>query len=289
MLSTSRLILGTAKFGMEYGTLNQSQVPAESVKSILDRATEHGINRIDTANSYGTAERIIGKSISSSSLVISKIAGDKYQNFDPANRVRMSVLDSLMKLNIERLHAILFHDSRYLFDKDGETMYRAALSLREEGLVDNIGCSVYSPSELEAVNTKFDFEVFQLPLNIFDRRFVESGSIESLARSGKEVHIRSVFMKGLLLRKSGQFPSWMSMYQDNFEEWLCYLVEHQLNPVQACLDFVFGVEGVSGVIIGVSSLKQLDEIVEIGLNKIKSPSFSPNCINPIFFDPRKWA
>ena len=39
-------------------------------------------------------------------------------------------------------------------------MYRPALSLRELGLLDPIGCSVYSPNELQAVVSKFDLDVF---------------------------------------------------------------------------------------------------------------------------------
>lgn len=55
---------------------------------------------------------------------------------------------------------MLFHDTRVLLGKDGQSMYRSALSLRELGLVDPIGCSVYSPNELQAVVSKFDLDVF---------------------------------------------------------------------------------------------------------------------------------
>lgn len=55
---------------------------------------------------------------------------------------------------------MLFHDTRVLLGKDGQSMYRSALSLRELGLVYPIGCSVYSPNELQAVVSKFDLDVF---------------------------------------------------------------------------------------------------------------------------------
>lgn len=100
MASLSRIILGTAKFGMQYGTLNQTQVPLEEVRIIPSRAFELCISRFDTANSYGVAESLIGSANISSILVISKIASEKYQKCDIAHQFCMSVRDSLIKLNI---------------------------------------------------------------------------------------------------------------------------------------------------------------------------------------------
>jgi len=274
---------------MNYGTLNTTQVSPEEVRSILERASEVGINRIDTASSYGMAEKLIGASDNSSNLIISKITVDKFGRSNHPNPVQTSVRNSLSNLKVDKLHAVLFHNTDDLFEKNGEKLYRSALSLRDEGLVNHIGCSVYSPEELQAVISNFDFELFQVPLNVLDRRFLDSGSIESLSRSGKEVHIRSVFLKGLLLRTSGQYPSWMSLHNNCFTEWMSHLVEHQLNPVEACLDFVHSIEGVSGVVVGVSSLIQLNEIVSYGKNRSQAPVFSPSYVDPIFFDPRKWS
>ena len=288
-MSLAKTILGTAKFGMNYGTLDTNRVSPEEVRSILERASEVGINRIDTASSYGVAERLIGASDNSSRLIISKITVDKFGKSNYANQVQISVRNSLSNLKVDRLHAVLFHNTDDLFEKNGEKLYRSALSLRDEGLVNHIGCSVYTPEELQTVISSFDFEFFQLPLNVLDRRFLDSGLIESLSKSGKEVHIRSVFLKGLLLRTSGQYPSWMSTHDNSFAEWQSHLVEHQLNPVQTCLDFAHSIEGVSGVVVGVSSLIQLNEIVSYGKNRIQAPVFSPSYVDPMFFDPRKWS
>ena len=56
----SRFSLGTVQLGMDYGIGDDKAKPsAEKAFSILDRAMEHGINNLDTANNYGDSEQTI--------------------------------------------------------------------------------------------------------------------------------------------------------------------------------------------------------------------------------------
>ena len=54
------LCLGTVQFGMDYGIRGQKQPSVEQAVEMLDYATQNGINTIDTANAYGTAEDVVG-------------------------------------------------------------------------------------------------------------------------------------------------------------------------------------------------------------------------------------
>ena len=57
----ARLCLGTVQFGMNYGINNQGGQPTEeSCFEMLDLAFENGIDIIDTARAYGTAELVVG-------------------------------------------------------------------------------------------------------------------------------------------------------------------------------------------------------------------------------------
>ena len=56
------LCLGTVQFGMVYGITNQvGQVTENEVKQIFSLAASSGIQLLDTAQSYGNAESVIGK------------------------------------------------------------------------------------------------------------------------------------------------------------------------------------------------------------------------------------
>ena len=57
----SKLALGTAQFGLEYGIANKSgKVHLSEVNKILNLAKKSKIDLIDTAISYGNSEKVIG-------------------------------------------------------------------------------------------------------------------------------------------------------------------------------------------------------------------------------------
>ena len=47
----------------------------------------------------------------------------------------------------------------------------------------------------------------QAPLNIFDRRLISSGWFKKLKNKKVEVHARSIFLQGLLLKESSKITS----------------------------------------------------------------------------------
>ena len=58
----TRLIIGTAQFGMNYGIANSTGQPNEStIRAIIEHATENEIFYYDTAISYGSSEEVLGK------------------------------------------------------------------------------------------------------------------------------------------------------------------------------------------------------------------------------------
>ena len=61
---TPKLALGTVQFGLDYGIANDAGVcTPEEAAAILDSARLAGIDLLDTAGSYGSSERIIGRNL----------------------------------------------------------------------------------------------------------------------------------------------------------------------------------------------------------------------------------
>ena len=52
--------LGTVQFGTNYGIQGNGQPDVASVAEIIDYAYKNGINFLDTASAYGTAESVVG-------------------------------------------------------------------------------------------------------------------------------------------------------------------------------------------------------------------------------------
>ena len=62
------LCLGTVQLGMDYGIAGQKRPSVKDSLKILDYATQNEIKTIDTANSYGTAEDVVGEFLKASSI-----------------------------------------------------------------------------------------------------------------------------------------------------------------------------------------------------------------------------
>ena len=57
----SKIALGTAQFGLDYGISNNGgQTPKKEVARILQLAKQKGITVLDTAFLYGVSEEVIG-------------------------------------------------------------------------------------------------------------------------------------------------------------------------------------------------------------------------------------
>ena len=60
-MASSKFILGSAQFGLDYGISNiHGKTSIKEVSKILLSANQFGINLIDTAPVYGDAEKVLG-------------------------------------------------------------------------------------------------------------------------------------------------------------------------------------------------------------------------------------
>jgi hypothetical protein len=258
----SRLALGTVQFGLPYGVANEAgQVSRDEAAAILDMAWAAGVDTLDTAISYGDSERRLGEIGVARWRVISKLPPASEDCADLAAWARGAVEASMQRLGVGRLHAILLHRSGQLLGSRGEELYRGLLALRDLGYVQKIGVSIYAPEELQALWPLFHLDLVQAPFNVLDRRLLSTGWLTRLREAGTEVHVRSVFLQGLLLlppaRRPAKFRSWQSVWR----AWHCWLNDAGLSPLQACVRFAFANRDIDRVVVGVESRAQLQEIL----------------------------
>lgn len=210
MSRETRLVLGTAQLGMEYGVANSSGRPdRELACRIVAEALENGIVEFDTARAYGDSESVLGECLricdaGARAKVISKVSVA-----EALGDVEEIVSGSIQRLGVKRLDALLLHSVMSAEDW-GNGALKALRSLLEKDLVGRVGVTVYSAQvALEAVETD-GISVIQVPGNIFDRRFEKKDIFEKAARLGKTVYVRSVFLQGLALMNERDVPQRLS-------------------------------------------------------------------------------
>lgn len=258
----SRIALGTAQFGMAYGVANKrGQINPGEAGHILRRARAGGMDTLDTAIAYGDSEKTLGSLGVQEWKLVSKLPALPEACADIAAWVRLELEGSLTRLGVHKLHGLLLHRSQQLLEPHGAALYAALRDAQQRGLVDKIGVSIYGPEELGALWPKFRLDLVQSPFNVFDRRLVGSGWLERMHQAGMEVHVRSVFLQGLLLQPAAKRRSEFSAWKDLWSKWDDWLAAEQLSPLRASLMFALSRPEISRVVVGVDGAGDLDEIL----------------------------
>jgi len=197
-----QLVLGTAQLGMNYGIANQTGKPdMATARKIVCTAWEGGIRCFDTAQVYGDSERILGDifsdlGISKEVHVITK--ADPHIDHTSKNELENALKKSLTTLRLERLYGLMLHreSSLDLIDEDLSDILRHFV---EQGFVEHIGLSLYSPDKALPALDKDIISMLQVPANMCDNRFYKTGLFQLADAKNAEIYIRSVFLQGLLL------------------------------------------------------------------------------------------
>lgn len=258
------LILGTVQLGMPYGIAGPREgVSRDEALAILRHAHARGIRCLDTAAGYGESEQRIGESLGEAEdlRVITKLCAlDASSPRSPEEQVRASVQASLERLHRQHLDVVLVHRPGDLLGDSGESVWRTLQVLREEGHIGQIGVSVYRGAEIDALLSRYSLEVIQLPLNLLDQRLLASGYLDRLNERGVTVHLRSLFLQGLLLL-DGPLPDHFAPLRPVLTRLREELDRRGLRPLEAALGFARALPQADGVVIGVDSIAQLDEIL----------------------------
>ncbi len=256
-----KIALGTVQFGMPYGIANQKgKVGPDEIARILAFVREAGISMLDTAITYGDSEARLGRAGVADLRVITKLpAVPEGETVTPW--IRAQVQSSLSRLGVCSVYGLLLHRPEQLAGVQGAAVAEALTALKTEGLIQKVGVSIYAPDELEYVMRACSVDLVQAPFNVFDRRMQRSGWMARLQMLGVELHIRSVFLQGLLLippeRRPRKFDCWAPLWK----RWDDWLVATDQTPLEAALRFVLAQSGVAKAVVGVDGLAQLKEIV----------------------------
>jgi len=285
---SQRLALGTATFGQHYGVANQSgRLSRSEVEQILAHAWAAGLDTVDTAVEYGDSERQLGEFSVGQWHVISKLPPMPESCTDVAGWVQ-EVTASLFRLKIKKLRGLLLHRPQQLLSGQGRALYAALNALKTQGLVDMIGVSIYDPQELDALWPHFHFDLVQAPFNILDRRLLTTGWLTRLKQAGTEVHVRSIFLQGLLLMDAASRPSYFQRWQPLWDQWHNWLAENKVSPLQTCLCFVLAQPEIDRVIVGVDSLKHLQDILAVAEEMGIEPPASLISTDLDLLNPSNW-
>jgi len=284
----NRIVLGGAQLGLPYGILNGGEtLSREEVARILDTAAGHGIDSIDTAIAYGQSESVIGETAQNRFNIISKLPPLPSEVSNVSEWVYTQVDASLARLNCKSLDALLLHRPQDLVEQHGAELYAAISSLKIKKIIHRFGISIYAPDELDGIIGKFDIDVVQAPLNVFDRRILEV--IDQLTARSIEVHVRSVFLQGVLIASPKDRPQRFQPWSEHFAQFDTWVHSTGLSAMACCLGFALQQPGVAKLVIGTTSAESLAEIMNSVPNMYLEVPADLQSSSEKLIDPRVWS
>ena len=171
--------------------------------------------------------------------------------------------------------------------KKANKVYKILLNLKSKNYINKFGYSIYFFKNLKKICKNFKPDILQCPFSIIDRRLERNKLLEYLKYNKIEIHVRSIFLQGLLtvdpLKLPKKFVKWKKKFQI-FDD----LTDHyKISKISGCLNFVHSIKQIDKILIGVDNVSQLKEILSVKfIKKINFPNIEVQ--NEKLINPSKW-
>lgn len=284
----NKIVIGSANLNTKYG-LKKNKINVNEFKRLINFAKLKGINLIDTSPNYSNSEKIIG-ALNKKLKIITKIPKIPVhlKNNKIKIWIRQQIKNSLNNLRTTNLHGILVQNAEVLISKNSELIFETLEDLKKEKRINKIGVSIYNFTTLKKIMNKYKVDFIQVPFNIFDQRLVEKNLINKIKKHGIELHVRSIFLQGLLTDGKTKLPHKMFKLEKNLNIWKNWTIKNNISPVNACLDFVSSFKSIDKFVIGFNGINDFKEIINHKKSKLNFKDLKFK-IKQNIVDPRNWA
>ncbi|MDD5704498.1 MAG: aldo/keto reductase [Kiritimatiellae bacterium] len=262
--SLSRLMLGTAQFGMPYGVANRKGQPDyREVVTMVAAAVERGVNCFDTAAAYGSSEEALGRALRDLGLAERVVVVTKVRHLTTVEAtdatlskmaIERSVADSRRRLGLDCLPVVMFH-------QEADAAHLDALEeLKARGWIRHVGVSCGNrPGPAAEFVAAGNVSALQLPGNVIDRRHQRSGVFRDAAARGVAGFIRSVFLQGLLVMPEDSIPPALRAVIPVRRRLAAIAGEAGITLTELVVRYMLAQAGVTCVIVGVETVAQVRE------------------------------
>ena len=253
--AVSRLGLGVARFGAPSDVDGRRMGAAEAFAT-LALAADAGIRLVDCPADPEEAERTLGQVMPREPAFQVVVHTARVEG--GAGVLLRRLRTSLRRMKIERAHAVLAHPAA-VTAADGPKLWDGLLRLKDEGVVSAVGIAACVCDDPVGLARRFRPDLMQIPLSLLDQRLLANGALDEIAGRGVHLHLRSVFLHGLLFfdGQAGAPPP-----SPQISRVRRVLAEARADPMQAALAFALSRPQASHVVVGVNSPAELRAVVK---------------------------
>ena len=278
------IVIGTANFKKEYGQKFFNKVDLPKIKKFIKNKN---ILFFDIAEVYEAYDQLT-KVVNANSKIIFKL------NLEKEKKIKEKIIFLMNKFNLKQIFAVLIHNKVNWSNKNFLKNIKLLLDFKKYKIIHKIGYSIYDQSELHSIyqhRKLFTPDIIQLPINLFDQRFLKNKQILFFKKKGCNIHARSIFLQGRLLDNSNN-KVFFNSYKSCFQALSNFCKKNSMTRLEACTKFILqNKKIIDHVVVGFSSHSELTEVTNLLKKKNrKKINFSNIDFSNIkkLIDPRKW-
>jgi aryl-alcohol dehydrogenase-like predicted oxidoreductase len=287
--AAAKLGLGTAQFGLDYGVSNaRGRLPEAEAASVLQVAAMAGVTLIDTAAEYGDAESVLGRVLPRPSpfRLVTKTAPVSVG----VDAVEARARGSLQRTGLGAAQALLVRCGSDLLGPEGPALWDRLKALKDEGLFAQIGVAAQAGDDALGLARRFKPDLMQLPASVLDQRLIKDGVMGDIAALGIEVHLRSIFLQGLLFLPRDGLPAGLAGAGPRLSRIRRTIAEAGADPLQAALAFALSRPEASAVVVGVASAAELRAVLAAAAAPAPQLDWGALALDhALALDPERWA
>ena len=178
----TKITIGTANFNQSYG-IKKFKINRNEIKKILLKSKSNKIKLIDTAIDYNLSKRFLNSLDFAEHQIISKIKLPNHKKKQFIQKIPLLIEKEKKKFKVKNLKGILIHNIKdLLVKKYGEDFLKMLIEMKKKKLISKLGVSIYDPTDLDKLLRKFTPDIIQLPINIFDQRFLKNNILKKIKK-----------------------------------------------------------------------------------------------------------
>jgi len=285
----SKLGLGVAQFGLDGAARGRGRAPEAEVREILAVAAQAGVGVLDSGAASMHGEAVLGAVMPRPGpfrVTVKAPRGDRGPLF-----VEAEARASLARLGLTHADAIMVQSAGDLFSPYGAAWWDCLKSLRDDGLFARVGISAYACDDPPGLARRFQPDLIQAPASLLDQRLLVDGSLAAVRDLGVEVHLRSIFLNGLLFLPPDRAPSHLGAASiSRLSRARRLIAEGRSDPLQAALGFALSRPEASAVIVGAATAAELSAVVAAAASPPPDLDWDDMALeDPAALDPPRWA
>ena len=284
--SLRKLGLGASQFPT--GAALRGRPPEAEVRDMLIAAARADLGFLDAGGAAPSCEAMLGEHLPRPvpmGVLIRSVRGDR-----GPDAVEAEVRASLMRLRLTKARAVVVQSASDLFAPAGPALWDRLKMLRDEGLFDQVGVCAYASDDPVGVARRFKPDLLQAPASLLDQRLLLDGSLMAVREMGIEVHLRSIFLNGLLFLPPDRVPAQLKGAAGRLSRARRMIAEGRSDPLQAALGFALSRPEADAVIVGAGSAAELAAVLAAASSPPPDLDWDEMAIDdPIALDPDRWV